>query len=423
MKPVEAYGTRAKLLLKNFFRERDTASVSSILRLMKYSALSRHERFGALSSCLSYFHKYFFSSLILNKALDYARLEMDLVSSSDELSEKRLLNHSIILKSYVSESEKGFILISFEKELRKVLQLPRLRSIQSRYYIIFIPSWSGLYSPELLMLASQSVDYFFVMPVHSHEEEQCRRLSPYCIPLPFNAASWVKSSFFQEAATRDIDCLIVANFGEFKRHWLLFRVIRDLPGVKVVCVGVANGKRNGEHIRKEALVFGVQDRVEVIENPTQEVLREYFSRAKVFCAMSFREGSFIAIAEALQAGTPVVMFENAHVGTKSLINGSNGELVTTVRLFRRAIRRFLEAADHEAIAQEARNEFSSDASVRKLNSLLNAWSDSVGRHWTEEIYPIYSVRLRFFYEDSAACALGVVKDKTFLESINIFLKD
>ena len=202
---------------------------------------------------------------------------------------------------------------------------------------------------------------------------------------------------------RDIDCLMVANFSSFKRHWLLFKAMKGLPvSVSAVCVGVPLGSRSAESIRREAEDYGVSDRVRIVENPSQEDLRLYFQRAKVFCAMSYREGSFIAVAEALMSGTPVVMFKNAHVGTKSLISPEVGALVGSISELRGQVLKFLDFDSHDQVRQIAKESISAQANCGKLNGMLANWSNENNLPWTENIEPFYSMRLSFYYFDGVA---------------------
>ncbi|MDX1589793.1 MAG: glycosyltransferase [Oleiphilaceae bacterium] len=315
------------------------------------------------------------------------------------------------------------LLVSFERELEKLVRNPgQFHQLESRYRLLFMPSWTGLFSPPLLRLAALSRQPFHVMPVNQGERALCHRLGPLCQPLPFNAASWVNEHFYAtEPLERDIDCLMVANFAEFKRHWILFKALSQLPeSVTATCVGVPWGGRTRESLLREAALYGVAHRVEVIENPPQEELRRYFKRAKLFCALSFREGSFIAVAEALMSGTPVVMFGGAHIGSKERIHDHNGVLVDSVEGLRKAIVRFRKGSDYSRIRDEAVTDFSATASCERLNALLREHTLGEGGHWSDDIRGFYSMRLGFYYrqpEDPAVVCLE--EDERWLSGIGI----
>lgn len=379
---LSAWRSVAKRLITNFNKDED--------RKLRY-----------ISESLAHFPSSASSDRLIEKALALTRNQ----SYQKHVDQCVDLNYCFVLKRYMSEAEKGILLVSFENQLDNILSAGLLPAIQARYQIVFIPSWTGLYSPALFKLASLAgSEPVFVFPVHAREWAQVKRLNNRFIPLPFNAASWVNQDFFEDTRVRrDIDCLMVANFAGFKRHWLLFKALKDLPkSVSAVCVGVPLGTRNAESIRQEAIDYGVSDRVNIVENPSQEDLRLYFQRAKVFCAMSYREGSFIAVAEALMSGTPVVMFRNAHIGTKSLITPEVGALVGSVSELKAKIIEFIKFEDHDSVRQAARESISAQANSCKLNELLSRWSHENGLQWTEDIEPFYSMRLSFYYFDQEA---------------------
>lgn len=349
-----------------------------------------------LAGMLSHFPGNCLHKRQLSEALILAGLANSSVKGTTPVS----LSYCVVLKPYRSGSEKGVLLVSFENQLAQLLDSGKIETIMDRYYIAFIPSWSGLYSRELFRLvAAAGRNPIFVMPVHSHERNGFSILGENCYSLPFNAASWVNPEFFEGPdQERDIDCLMVANFASFKRHWLLFKALKELhEDIRVTCVGVPLGSRTAESIRQEAAEYGVSDQVTIVEDPSQEELRRYFRRAKMFCAMSYREGSFIAVAESLMSGTPVLMFRNAHIGTKSLINEKTGALVKSVRELRQKILEYRSFKGHDQVRQIAIENISAQANSRKLNDMLRDWSDRNGKAWTVDIEPFYSQRLDFYY--------------------------
>lgn len=386
----------------NVAREADLSAWRSIAkRLIANIKKNRDRDLRYISESLAHFPDSVSSDRLIEQALTLASNQ----SSQRQSDQSVDLSYCFVLKRYISEAEKGILLVSFENQLDSILNAGLLAAIQARYHIVFIPSWTGLYSPALFKLASLSGNEpVFVLPVHAQEREQVKRLGNQFIPLPFNAASWVNQDFFEDKrGGRDIDCLMVANFAGFKRHWLLFKALKGLPkSVSAVCVGVPLGSRTAESIRQEAMDYGVSDRVKIVENPSQEDLRLYFQRAKVFCAMSYREGSFIAVAEALMSGTPVVMFRNAHIGTKSLITPEVGALVGSVSELKAKIIEFMNFEDHDSVRRIARESIGAQANSRKMNDMLSLWFQENGLQWTEDLEPFYSMRLSFYYFDTEA---------------------
>lgn len=190
---------------------------------------------------------------------------------------------------------------------------------------------------------------------------------------------------------------MVANFGGFKRHKVLFKAIKKLD-VSVFCVGVPLGSRDKRSIEKEASEEGVSDKVTVIENPSQEELREYFVRAKSFAALSKREGSFIAVSEALVSGSPVMMFKNAQIGTKRLISENNGRLLKNQSELVDAIRHFGDHnTNHQRIRDDAIGLCDARQSSKRLNEDIRAICTLKGENWSQSLTPIYCVRFKFYH--------------------------
>lgn len=407
----------------NFLRERNVSGYLSLAKLLTlFASTSGKAKVLALTGPLSHFSRLPAQQYLVNRAIEYSREQ-----NSREAGVRAAtvaLNHCMVLKPFQSASERGVLLISFEKELDKIVANPELLGlVESRYQILFLPSWTGLFSPALLSLTARATQDFYVLPVHANERELVKLLGPLAHPLPFNAASWVNEDLYQTPGLpRDIDCLLVANFASFKRHWLLFKALQGLPdSVSAVCVGVPLGSRTRASLEAEAAQYGVRHRVEIIENPPQELLREYFQRAKVFCAMSYREGSFIAVAEALVSGTPVVMFKNAHIGTRELIDNRTGALVGSVRELRKKILRFLEEDRHDEVRKVAAEHVGARANSRLLNGLLKEAALKRGELWTQDIEPFYSMRLSFYYYSPDAPDL-FKDDYQFLKQHGVTLK-
>lgn len=383
--------------LYNFAREADLSAWRSIAKyLMARLRKDDGQELHYIAESLAHFPNSRLSDRRIGQAFRLAKNLPRKTQASQSIN----LSYCLVLKPYISDVEKGIFLISFENQLDSIISSGLLPVVQARYHIVFIPSWTGLYSPALFMLATHAAsEPVFVLPVHDREEAQVRRLGSGFIPLPFNAASWVNQDFFQQLEVeRDIDCLMVANFSSFKRHWLLFKALKRLPkSVTATCVGVGLGSRHAGSVRQEAEDYGVSDRVTIIENPSQEDLRLYFQRAKTFCALSYREGSFIAVAEALMSGTPVVMFKNSHIGTKSLITPEVGALVGSVAELREQIMNYMGFENHARVRSIAADSISAQANCRKLNHMLSDWSCVTGRRWTTDIESFYSMRLNFYY--------------------------
>jgi len=331
---------------------------------------------------------------------------------------------AIVLKPH-KRDERGIILLSFEEEVGRLASLRAYGEIERRYKILFMPSWKGVISEDLAMFSGLASQPFGILPSYlGVEKEMCLALSPRARYYPFHAASWVNGAKYRIEWTenRQIDLLSVGNFSSSKRHWLLFKAIAEMPSnAKATIVGVPLGGGTLESIRTQARLFGVEDRITLIENPEQKRLRMLFATSGLFCAFSQREGSFIAVAEALMANTPVVAFDGAEFGTKGYINKQTGFLIEQGQGLGLRIADCLENARKVRPGEWAINNISAEKNVLKLEEMLRKDAINDGETWTEGILPFYSERLSFHYFDLPKARETLKEAIVELESFGMFL--
>jgi len=308
---------------------------------------------------------------------------------------------SIIVKKYISPAEKGVLIVSFESELMKLAALPSLEKVQKKYHIVFLPSWQPFYSMAFYLYLSKTKEPLWIMPSSARDKELCATLGSIVQPLPFQASSWVNADFYKhDNVKKNIDVIMIANFSSYKRHWKLFEILKDLPPCsKVVIAGRPLQRRTEEVLLKEAEAFGARDRFELVKNPSDEMLLDYLFRAKLFCAMSHKEGSYIAIAEALLAGTPVGMFEDAIIGSKDYINSNTGILFTNKEPLSRQIVNFLQKAGRLDPSEWARENISAQVNGDKLNDIMKQICLAKGGEWTTDLAGFYCKNFNFHYSD------------------------
>jgi glycosyltransferase involved in cell wall biosynthesis len=314
--------------------------------------------------------------------------------------EDETLDRSIILKRPGLNGEMGYLLIQFEPELIKIARSPHLTEIQREYDILFLATWQPFYSLPLYAFMARAERRLLLMPSSLRDYELCRDTHPDLIALPFQSASWVHPKFYGEPPEKDIDIIMVANFSPYKRHWLLFQALRQLPkNLRVVLVGVPLGGRTKESLLQEARLFGTEDRLEIYESPPNATVADLMSRAKIFLGLSAREGAFIAVTEALFTDTPVGLYRNAIVGSKDNVNDHTGILFDPHKSLASQILAFLEKAGSYHPAEWARANISSVVNSAKLNGLLRDLAQSEGRPWTRDIEPFYCKHFEFMYEN------------------------
>ena len=393
---------RAVLRLEDWLR---TSSAPSIFHLAKFcwstvspAALTRLDGLVALAVALP---RRGWRRRVVQHALAIAR--NNLAELKDPKSPV-LVRHAIVLKPYVSKSEKGLVLVTFEGELLKIARSPDFERFALAYRVLFLPTWQPIFSTALFILGARAVDTFWILPSSSESLDDCDGFAPYARALPFQSSSWVDDSRFSaDRTSRRFDLLMVSNFAKYKRHWLLFQALRELPpSVSCIITGRPLGSRTVEVIRREAAAFGVLNRIEILENPSDATLERIFADAKLFCALSHKEGSFIAIAEALMADTPVAIFANAIVGSKEYIHDETGFLFDTGERLSSQILAALQICERKRPQAWARQNISARVNVERLNKLLEDEATRSHEQWTIDVEPFHCRHFDFFYYDPFA---------------------
>src|SRR5262249_53194221 len=139
------------------------------------------------------------------------------------------------------------------------------------------------------------------------------RLSRNHVVVPLYASSWTNPDLFHPLPfhERDIDIIMVANFGRIKRHFAFFQVLKKMPPhLRVVLIGQDQDNRSSDTIFKEARYYNVHHKITIIANSPHESVAEALCRSRVSLILSRREGSCVVVAESLFANTPVGMLED-----------------------------------------------------------------------------------------------------------------
>lgn len=308
------------------------------------------------------------------------------------------LERAALIKPHIAPKERGIIVVSFESQLEKLLKLKRFSALEEKYAIAFMPTWQPFYSKPLLKLAARVSGDFFLLPSSNNDLLLCPELGPHCVGLPFSAASWVPASFAPDTdkKARSIDFLMLANFSTYKRHWKLFEALASIrSNVNVVIAGRPLVNRTLQSLKAEANAFGVLDRLTFEVDPSDNRVAELLQTAKVVCALSQREGAYIAVAEAMMSGARVAMFSDAAIGTRDFLNQVTGVLLNQDEPLAPQLMQSLGVESHEAISDWARRNIAAEVSAASLNEKLRTHSLQAGMTWTRDITPFYCKNFRF----------------------------
>jgi glycosyltransferase involved in cell wall biosynthesis len=369
---------RCRLIAESFRAPTDDQSLArSIAKLCAVARLSSDERL--LSSIEAEIHQKV-------ARLDAARVRWDDFAPDASAGH---ITKAAVIKPYVSPHEKGVIFISFEDQWARLLCLSQdqLRGFAERYTLVVSPTWSPPHG--LINFVLPAVFPAPIVSLISNERDLTiiPRLSPNYRVVPLYASSWVNPSYYEPLprAARDIDLLMVANFGKYKRHHALFNALRQMPAdLRVVLVGQPQSGRSADTIRAEAQLFGVADRVQVHSRVSDEFLTSLLCRARASVILSRREGSCVAVAESMFADTPVGLLQDAEIGSRAFVNPMTGRLLDECDLARH-LAAFVADADHYSPRAWAERHISCGRSSQVLNAFLEKHALECGAEWTQDI--------------------------------------
>ena len=307
-----------------------------------------------------------------------------------EIGLQTALSTTLVLKAPGENGEKGVLYSSFEYNWMRLIASHDARAVLSDYLLVGASSWSPTDFAALANLAGLSSDPAFIGVSNLADMDAYAVMRPAIEPLPILASDWVNPDLYQPKphADREIDILMVAHWGRFKRHWLLWEALRGMPrNLRVVLVGRNLPGRTENELRAEARSFGVRQDLECEINVPPQRVAELQCDARTSAIFSFREGSCVSTAESLFANSPVAMMQDAHVGSKAYINPRTGALFTRDRLSDQ-MTRFLEESSAYSPREWAVENISCHATSARLNRTLRDYSLGAGLPWTSDIAPL-----------------------------------
>lgn len=309
---------------------------------------------------------------------------------SNLLKDKPHLTRSVILKAPGPGGERGVLLMTFEYNWARLLlglDAAGRRWMDERYDLVLSTSWSPTDYAVLGLAAACLQGEVFVQSCNYGEIAAIEAFHPRLRCLQTLPCDWINPALYapRPPAERVTDIVMVANWGEFKRHWEFFRALRRMPaGLKIVLIGQREPGRSTETIRRLARAFGVPQELEIHESlPISEVARHQ-CQARVSVIMSRREGCCVAAVESLFAGCALAMRADAHVGPLAYINEQTGCRLHPGRMHEELMS-LLDRSSRLTPRQWALENIACHLSREKLNTLLKASVERRGLPWTNEI--------------------------------------
>ncbi|MEN3940361.1 glycosyltransferase [Prosthecobacter sp. SYSU 5D2] len=303
--------------------------------------------------------------------------------------QKPHLTRSIILKAPGPSGEKGVLLMYFEYNwVRLALGIPEaeFKWLDDHYDLILSTSWSPTDYASLSLILARTSGPVFVQPCNYKERSKLAKFHPRIVPLESLPCDWIDPQFYSSETTgeRPIDILMVANWGEFKRHWDFFNALRHLPPHwRLVLVGQKEGGRDADFILKLAREIGVLQQLEIHQSIPAEQVSQLQLQARVSLIFSLREGCCVAAVESLFAGCALGIRADAHVGPLHYIHEQTGKRLRPGRIAQ-DIYDLHQAAPSLKPAAWAMENISCLQTHAKLTQVLRQHSEQRGLPWTQD---------------------------------------
>jgi hypothetical protein len=306
------------------------------------------------------------------------------------LEEQTQLNRSIILKRTGEHGERGVILITFEYNWARLLlglTADEIRWLEERYYIVFSTSWSPTDYALLALALTRIHGTVFVQSCNHGEITTLESFHPRLKCLPTMPCDWINPDLYKPKprSERVVDLIMVANWGNFKRHWELLSALRSMPpSLKIVLIGQPEGDRTQKTIARLAQKLGVSQDINFINEVSIAEVAQWQCEARASVIMSRREGCCVAAVESLFAGCALGMRIDAHVGPLAYVNERTGLKLESSRLAE-DLMKLIRSSEHLNPREWASENISGMRSLQKVSSFFEDYSRISGEPWNQSI--------------------------------------
>ncbi|MDB6120876.1 MAG: glycosyltransferase [Verrucomicrobiaceae bacterium] len=306
------------------------------------------------------------------------------------------VDKSAVLKPALPGGEKGVVFISFERNWQRLMcaGTQAMERLEKQYRFILAPTWSPPHSTIGYLFPRMFDSPVFSTLSNVRDLDLMPRLSGNYRLLPLYASSWVSPEIFSplSASERDIDVIVLSNFAKYKRHHVLFRALAKIPAAKrprVMLVGQPDGSRTGEVLFKEAADFGVRECIELRQSVSDAEVCALLCRSKCALITSRREGSCVAVVEAMMAGAPVGLLRGAQIGSAAFLNEQTGRWLDEAHLERDLLKLIADAPSFSSREWLIKQGIECHSSTRTANDILREEALKNGEPWTQDLWTLH----------------------------------
>lgn len=245
-------------------------------------------------------------------------------------AEERLsLRGNLMVLKPPQPRERGVLLVFFTHMCEMFLTLFDLRRLFDRFTVVLEPSWGLAPEPYWAYFAARDTPAL----CQAMTDETAAAITATglpLVPLPFGAQDWVDGDLFRPLGlAKEFDVVMVASFARLKRHAVLYRALRRLPGprLKVALVGHA-WERTQEEFEAEMEAHGVRQDCTLFRNVEADQVNEILNRSRAAVLLTRIEGGNRALMEALAADVPVVVYRHIVGPRLQQINPQTGRFAS-----------------------------------------------------------------------------------------------
>jgi glycosyltransferase involved in cell wall biosynthesis len=283
--------------------------------------------------------------------------------------------------------EKGALLLKYKESIRLFRNSADLPSVLQHYVLVLEPSWSGFTNPEILYFTQFKDQSIIVMAPEKRDYDFLQTLGTNLIPVNFGSSDWVNPSIFHpfKDQGKRYDAVMVARWGIYKRHHVLFRVLRELrdPSFKVALVADP-WPANRKEIEKLIDFYSVHENIDIFENLKAEEVNKIMNQSKINLLLSLQEGGNRSLFEGFFAGVPGLALENNIGIPKDYFTPQTGKLIKEKDLKSELLYFREHWTDFNPRAWAEAN-ITPEITTAKLNEILKRLAYQRGEEWTQDL--------------------------------------
>jgi len=302
--------------------------------------------------------------------------------------ERALGNRIMVLKAPRPE-ERGVLYIMFNHIIGGLPSVFDMQKLLLDYTLVFEPSWAGCCSEQLLQYTRYR-DSIFVSCPEDEDFQFLTRIDSNLRPLGFGARDWVDPRIYEQyggaSNSKKFDVVMNSHWGWRKRHYVLFRNLREMPDVTAALIGVPFEGGTLDSVRALARLYGVEKQISCFERIKYEDVVRITASSKIGLLLSLKEGGNRAIPECLFCDIPVIVLSNNIGGAKNIVNQQTG-IHSNDSDLSKAIRTMLRNFRAYSPRKWALENISCLVTTERLNNHLRASAVSCGQPWTCDIAP------------------------------------